>query len=86
MSVSDRWFVQFYHGSEDFGLLAVAAKFSLILALFATTFRHMVADCFDLMENDDGQRVFSLWVGFIWCVLLWFGCNYYVIAILGKVL
>ena len=59
MSVSDRWFVQFYHGSEDLGLLAVAAKFSLILALFATTFRQAWWPiALDLMENDDGQRVF----------------------------
>jgi len=61
MSTMDRWFIQHYHDSEALGIYSAGAKFSLIMALIAHTFRKAwwpVA--MDAMQSDDGPDTFRM--------------------------
>lgn len=59
MSTADRWFVQHYHGPEQVGIYAVAAKFALIMALSVETFRKAWWPiALDAMHDSDGPETF----------------------------
>tara|TARA_B100001093_G_scaffold353876_2_gene338326 strand:+ start:4161 stop:5456 length:1296 start_codon:yes stop_codon:yes gene_type:complete len=61
MSTADRWFIQFYHGSEQLGLFALAAKFSMLMMFAVEVFRKAwwpVA--LDAMHSNDGPVTFRL--------------------------
>jgi O-antigen/teichoic acid export membrane protein len=59
MNTADRWFVQYYHGSEALGLFAVGAKFALLLALAVETFRQAWWPiAMDAMHGEDGPETF----------------------------
>jgi O-antigen/teichoic acid export membrane protein len=61
MSTMDRWFIQHYHGSEALGIYSAGAKFALIMALIAHTFRKAwwpVA--MDAMQSNDGPHTFRM--------------------------
>jgi O-antigen/teichoic acid export membrane protein len=61
MSTADRWFIQFYHGPEQLGLFAVAAKISMIMVFGVEVFRKAwwpVA--MDAMHSKDGPETFRL--------------------------
>lgn len=61
MSTADRWFVQYYHGSEALGLFAVGAKFALLLALAVETFRKAwLPIAMEAMHSDDGPETFRM--------------------------
>lgn len=61
MSTADRWFVQYYHGSEALGLFAVGAKFALLLTLAVETFRQAWWPiAMDAMHSDDGPETFRV--------------------------
>ncbi|MDC0528831.1 oligosaccharide flippase family protein [Gammaproteobacteria bacterium] len=61
MSTLDRWFINFYYGSEALGLFAVSAKFSLIIAATVGVFRKAWWPiAMDSMHSDDGPETFRL--------------------------
>ncbi|MAJ97277.1 MAG: hypothetical protein CMI56_01510 [Parcubacteria group bacterium] len=61
MNTSDRWFVQYYHGSEALGIFSVGAKFALILMLAVQTFREAWWPiAMDSMHSSDGKVTFQL--------------------------
>lgn len=61
MNTTDRWFVQHYHGADTLGLYAVAAKFTLLLALVIETFRKAWWPiAMDAMHSEDGPETFRL--------------------------
>lgn len=61
MSTADRWFIQHYHGETALGIYAVAAKFSLIMALGIETFRKAWWPlAMDAMHAHDGQETFRM--------------------------
>lgn len=61
MNTTDRWFIQHYHGAEALGLYAVAAKFTLLLALVIETFRKAWWPiAMDAMHSDDGPETFRM--------------------------
>ena len=61
MSTADRWFVQYYHGSEALGSFAVGAKFALLLSLAVETFRKAWWPiAMDAMHSDDGPGTFRM--------------------------
>jgi O-antigen/teichoic acid export membrane protein len=59
MNTADRWFVQYYHGSEELGYYSVAAKFALLLSLAVETFRQAWWPIsLDAMHSEDGPVTF----------------------------
>ncbi len=61
MSTADRWFVQYYHGSEALGIFAVGAKFTMLAVLVVTTFRQAWWPiAMDSMHSDDGPETFRM--------------------------
>ena len=59
MSTADRWFIQYYHGSDVLGLFAVGAKFSMIITLAVETFRKAWWPiAMEAMHNSDGAEIF----------------------------
>lgn len=61
MSTADRWFIQYYHGSEALGIYAVGAKFALIMGLVIQTFRKAWWPiAMDAMHSEDGPETFRM--------------------------
>lgn len=61
MSTADRWFVQYYHGSEAMGVFAVGAKFSMLMVIAVDTFRKAWGPiAFDAMHSPDGPETFRI--------------------------
>jgi O-antigen/teichoic acid export membrane protein len=61
MSSSDRWFVQYYHGSGALGVFAIGAKFSMLLALVVETFRKAWWPIgLESMHSKDGPETFRM--------------------------
>lgn len=59
MSSADRWFIQYFHGPFALGLFAVGAKFSMLMAFAAETFRKAWWPiAMDSMHNSDGPETF----------------------------
>ncbi len=61
MSSADRWFIEYYKGSEQVGLFAVASKFAMMLALAVNTFRLAFWPiALDAMHSHDGPATFRI--------------------------
>lgn len=61
MSTSDRWFIQHYFGTEEIGLFAVGAKFSMMMSIAVETFRKAWWPlAMDSMHGSDGPKVFRM--------------------------
>ena len=61
MSTADRWFIQYYHGSEALGLFAVGAKFTMLMVLAVDTFRKAWWPiAMDAMHSSDGPEIFRV--------------------------
>lgn len=61
MNTADRWFVQYYHGSEALGIFSVGAKFTMLIAIAVTTFRQAWWPiAMDAMHSDDGPETFRM--------------------------
>ena len=61
MSSADRWFIQYYHGPIALGFFAVGAKFSMLMAFAAETFRKAWWPiAMDSMHNSDGPETFRM--------------------------
>ena len=61
MSSADRWFIQYFHGPSALGLFAVGAKFSMLMAFAAETFRKAWWPiAMDSMHNSDGPETFRM--------------------------
>ena len=61
MSSLDRWFIQYYHGSAELGVYAVAAQISLIILLIIETFRKAWWPIsMDAMHEGNGVELFRL--------------------------
>jgi O-antigen/teichoic acid export membrane protein len=61
MSNIDRWFIMYYHGPTKLGLFAIAAKFSMIIALIVETFRKTwLPFSLDAMYTRNGSETFRL--------------------------
>ena len=69
MSSLDRWFIQYYLGSELLGIYAVGAKFAMVMGLIVETFRQawwpIAMDSIHSSDGPDTLRMISrLYVGF----------------------
>lgn len=61
MSTADRWFIQYFHGANELGLFAVAARLALILSLIVETFRQAWWPiAMDSLNNDEDTAIFSI--------------------------
>ncbi len=61
MSSADRWFIQYFHGPAALGLFAVGAKFSILMAFAAETFRKAWWPiAMESMHNSDGPETFRM--------------------------
>lgn len=61
MNTADRWFVQYYHGSEALGIFSVGAKFTMLATIAVTTFRQAWWPiAMDAMHSDDGPETFCM--------------------------
>ena len=59
ISTADRWFIQYYHGSESLGVYAIGAKFVILLTLVVETFRKAWWPiAMDSMHGKDGPDTF----------------------------
>ena len=60
MSTADRWFIQYYHGSEA-RPFAVGAKFTMLMVLAVDTFRKAWWPiAMDAMHSSDGPEIFRV--------------------------
>ena len=61
MSTADRWFIQYFHGPLALGLFAIGAKFSMLMAFAAETFRKAWWPiAMDSMHDSDGPKTFRM--------------------------
>ena len=68
MSSMDRWFIQYYHGSEVLGIYAVGAKFAMLVAIIVETFRQawwpIAMDSIHSIDGPETLRMISrLYIG-----------------------
>lgn len=61
LNTADRWFISYYHGNDALGLYAVGAKFTMLIAMAATTFRQAWWPiAMDAIQSEDGPALFRI--------------------------
>ena len=59
LTAADRWFINHYHGEDVLGLYAVGAKFAMLIAVAANTFRlGWWPIAMDSLHSEDGPALF----------------------------
>ena len=59
MFASDRWFLQFYHGSDTLGVYAVSTKFAMLFGLLIEIFRRAWWPiAMELMQDENGPNTY----------------------------